>query len=376
MSWLAEDVEAPIQVESPIEEDASLTTSPTSPTKAPPPALPAPRKLKKRELSKGSTPTTGPYITSHLESARQSSLSMMEMAAQKEKPGVITPSRTSSLKHGLRQAIMNKKEKPPVPKARRSGLSRMKIGPRSETSAAVAQVGQVELLADAEKGKEDGRPDLGSEDQSPTTSASPTALENTRRDSETAKKPPPAPKARRWRGKRTKEEDESGGRSSDPKPQSERGRFTTNLPSIITTSPVKAQVLPFSVVEEKTLNPEMGFDGVNEADNVGPAGHKSVHAALGQAQRQAVSGLEETLERTHLFDDLTPSATGTGTERARRAVLAPPGMAPGRGVPGPKWELERSPFLTDEEEADVDVDDGGSAVEHARFLKVEEDGMK
>lgn len=51
-----------------------------------------------------------------------------------------------------------------------------------------------------------------------------------------------------------------------------------------------------------------------------------------------------------------------------RVVLTPPGQEPSRGVPGPQYALERSPFLTDEEEevgeeSDNDLgnndDDGG-----------------
>lgn len=51
-----------------------------------------------------------------------------------------------------------------------------------------------------------------------------------------------------------------------------------------------------------------------------------------------------------------------------RLVLTPPGQEPSRGVPGPQYALERSPFLTDEEEevgeeSDNDLgnndDDGG-----------------
>src|SRR5271155_835374 len=123
VAWLADpDVESLEQVESPVDQMSSAPASPTSPSKSQPPALPAPRKLTKRNSSKVSTLTIGPYLTPHLEKARQSSLSMMEMAAPRGKPGVITPSRNPSLKHNLRAAIMlGKREKPPPPKARRSG---------------------------------------------------------------------------------------------------------------------------------------------------------------------------------------------------------------------------------------------------------------
>jgi hypothetical protein len=39
-----------------------------------------------------------------------------------------------------------------------------------------------------------------------------------------------------------------------------------------------------------------------------------------------------------------------------RAVLTPPGQEPRRGVPGPQFAVERSPFLTDEDEDEEVVD--------------------
>ncbi len=40
-------------------------------------------------------------------------------------------------------------------------------------------------------------------------------------------------------------------------------------------------------------------------------------------------------------------------------VLTPPAQAPSRGVPGPQYELERSPFLTDEEVEEEGEDEPG-----------------
>ena len=42
-----------------------------------------------------------------------------------------------------------------------------------------------------------------------------------------------------------------------------------------------------------------------------------------------------------------------------RVVLTPPGQEPSRGVPGPQYALERSPFLTDEEEEVGEGSDNG-----------------
>ena len=148
VSWLDDpDFETPEQTQSPTEDTGSGPSSPVSPSKPQPPALPAPRKLKKRDSSKGSTLTISQFLSPQLESARKSSLSMLEMAAQKEKPGVITPSRNPSLKQALRAPWMSKKEKPPLPKARRSGLGRATLE-RNETALEVTTTtvgGGVEL---------------------------------------------------------------------------------------------------------------------------------------------------------------------------------------------------------------------------------------
>lgn len=447
VSWLTDpEVDRPEQVESPTGDTDSTPTSPISPVKSIPPALPAPRKLRKRNSSKGSTLTIGQYLTPQLEGARHSSLSMMEVAAQTEKPGVITPSRNPGLKHNLRAAIMhNKKERPPLPQARRSGWTRVKTqGHPSEGEAANAPI----LDSDVTSGLTDQKqPSLAvvpektphphsepindnARDQHQQT-PSPTSHSEVPKPSSPHhhhhrphfKKPPPMPKARRWRGRRGKEEDD-GGSSSAPR---EPGRFNPNLPSIVTTSSsgghVSAQS-PFSPLEKTLSPPDPGSDDTSQ-------GKASVSQALEKAQSLALDEITETMkqvdlavkaaaiedevteneglgsvdgdqddrsltrtnsivgEEPHQFHDalltqprpesqsqtLPPppprppnSRRGTATkvvdnipevvvtqpQPQPRLVLTPPGQEPSRGVPGPQIALERSPFLTDEEEAESD----------------------
>jgi Protein of unknown function (DUF2013) len=380
VSWLVDvELEAAEQTKSQVEETESGPSSPMSPTKPQPPALPAPRKLKKRDSSKGSTLTIGQFLSPHLESARQSSLSVMEMAAQKEKPGVITPSRNPSLKHGLRAVMMmNKKEKPPIPKARRSGLGRARME-RTDTGLEVTNTNVEEIpktespVAENEDLQADDKP--VPEPEPEVESVAPRPPSSTK---SSFKKPPPAPKSRRWRGKRTKEEDEGGGARTGLR---EPGKFSTKMPSIITSTEERVpEQSSFSPVE-KTLSPTSKHSG-NTADSPDQP-KSSIAEALGQAQAMAVSGIAETLDRATLVEsteqkiilespeednreihDVLPEEHELqhDLEHVRRGempqppqvVLAPPNEAPPRAIPGPEWELERSPFLSD---ADDESDD-------------------
>jgi hypothetical protein len=437
VSWLTDpEIERPDQVESPTGETDSNPASPISPVRSIPPALPAPRKLKKRNSSKGSTLTIGQYLTPQLDGARHSSLSMMEVAAQKEKPGVITPSRNPSLKHNLRAAIMhNKKERPPPPQARRSGWTRMKAQVHP-SDAEVAIVGASDSIdqkqpaltvvpekatkphEDPEKDKERGQ---DKQNPAPTsrTELPPTSSHHHHHKPH-FKKPPPMPKARRWRGKRGKEEDEGGGGTSAPR---EPGRFNPNLPSIVTTSSSGEYIptrSPFSPLEKTLSPPEPGSGDSSQ-------GKASVSQALEKAQALALEEITETMaqvdlaveaaatedsvakseaggsvesdpkresltetssmmgEEPQFFHDALPTQpepesqlqiippppprppnsrrhTGTSVvdkppetavpapQPQLRVVLTPPGQEPSRGVPGPQIALERSPFLTDDED--------------------------
>jgi hypothetical protein len=339
VTWLADpESDSPILAGSPTEE-RSEPGSPISPVKSRPPALPAPRKLTKRKISGSSALPMGPYLRPQMEGARQSSLSMMEIAAQREKPGVITPSRNPALKEGLRAAIFSKKEKPPPPVTRRStwsrrGLDRAAGDTEGNSTTDVEEAAQTAGTTDALPEERASRPVLTSTPSEIITIAKTTAPEH--------KKPPPAPKSRRWRGKSKNEEDETIGRKIEP------GKFSSNLPSIITTpSPEERRpdVSPFSPVEEKalTMSPP-------------PADHQpkaSVKDALGEAQAEAVSGIRETLEKAHLGSDVTVEEQDPSPLKQEitppRGILAPPGHVQ-RGVPGPRFEMERSPFLSDHEE--------------------------
>lgn len=444
VSWLTDpEADAAVLAESPTDDAASDLSSPTSPSKGRPPALPAPRKLTKRNSSKASTLTIGQYLTPHLEGARQSSLSMMEVAAQREKPGVITPSRNPSLKQNLRAAIMHKKEKPPPPppQARRSGWQRPKM--QGQTSEAeVAQVGSGALDSQsgpgiklaAEQQKRHHIPHLPLPHshlrQHLTLSTTENAKEKPAKSPEPPpipshhkghfKKPPPAPKARRWRK-------ESGGPSGTREP----GKFNTNLPSIVRTTttgekiPEQSPFSPTSSHDTILSPPEPDSSGSSDQDRKRP-----VSQALEEAQAQALEHITETLdhvgiaqepksvekdkgdtseeidpeprlaqvEETDLevddedpevarsvsqedldqpFHDavlnqsrpasetrshasLSPVPENQKTDPTKTVVpgtfLTPPAQKPTRGVPGPQWALERSPFLTDEEVEGEDSD--------------------
>ncbi|KIW75296.1 hypothetical protein Z517_12070 [Fonsecaea pedrosoi CBS 271.37] len=494
VSWLIDpETEPPVQAESPIDEGASDISSPTSPSKALPPALPAPRKLKKRNSSKGSTLTIGQYLTPRLEGARQSSLSMMEVAAQREKPGVITPSRNPGLKNNLRAVIMQKKEKPPPPQARRSAFTRMKAE-RMESDAEIAKIElpkaepapKVEAEARTQSNNHHHRhppipfhhhhhhhKDHGvasssvAAEEKDQEKAQPPPIPSHHKGHHFGKKPPPTPKARRRRGR-----EGSGDSTREP------GKFSSNLPSIVTTTATGQRIVeqsPFSPVE-KAFSPSEP----DSASTIDSRMKLPVSEALEQAQATALAQIEESLEHVELKEDvpgdlsvaegkpesptaregqqndaapnnshdlpqeedlvdrkqdrpgmsrahsqeeidqqfhdavpnqplsqsqsqthsptpsifltqsqtlspyptaggtttppdpITPSVTitmATGTagvdtmqptqtqpQQMSRMVLTPPAQEPSRGVPGPQYELERSPFLTDEEVEEEEMD--------------------
>lgn len=420
VSWLSDPETSELaRVESPVDE--KHPNSPTSPTKPQPPQLPAPRKLKKRDSSKGSTLTVGEFLTPRLESARHSSISMIEIAQQKEKPGIITPSRKTSMKQDLRQAVFTKKEKPPPPKSRRSGLTKPKIETlppneldtehlampttpttiKSETDAfedavevQMAEREPVEVsIAERESvvvEKEEAEKHQKVKPKPPTARRSKNGTSHAPDESPQfpSKKPPPAPKARRgWRMRKSKESnglDDDKDRERDP--GKEPGKFSTNLPSINTTvqSPFSPPIenlpesSPFSPVKEvKTLDPLESARSPASPSTGLPK--RSVSDAMGQAQAQAVLQVEECLDKTHISDSpesehipqhhiqlqLHPPRNSSLQPHVNRqspplqqTVLAPPGQAPIRAVPGPRVDVEKSPFLSDEEkEKEVSVDD-------------------
>ncbi|EXJ88919.1 hypothetical protein A1O3_01983 [Capronia epimyces CBS 606.96] len=457
VNWLMDSVtDAPTESESPTDDTASNTSPPASPSKGKPPALPAPRKLKKRASSKGSTQTIGQYLIPQLESARQSSLSMMEVAAQREKPGVMTPSRNPSLKQNLRAAIMHKKERPPPPpQARRSGWGRPNMRAH-QTDLEVAKAGitiaEQEIITENARHRYDhshqarhapvpGVPENGTGTSQPFQEPPPVPS----RHKGHFKKPPPTPKARRWRVKRGKEEDGNCGTNGPRQP----GKFNSNLPSIVTTT-TKGEDIP----EQSPSSPQEKTFSLVDSVSAGSAGSNvkvPVSQALENAQAQVVEAITDTLEHVDLKADQTSSnarnsndtgleelskgtevnhiaeeTTETSTERIQghsqddaepcfhdavmnqpqpvsqapspapqpsdrneikiiapletssavpiahrpRMVLTPPAQEPVRGVPGPQYELERSPFLTDEDEEEVEVEGEGEGEEKETEIEI------
>jgi hypothetical protein len=323
--WLIDPEEETIsQTESPTSDDRpSAPASPTSSlqTAKTPPAVPAPRKLTKRNSSKESGLSIAPYLIPQLESARTSSLSVLEVATQREKPGVITPSRKDLAAGGI-----PKKEKPALPQARRSGWLKTKSKEGQEGAEKTPESlekaddrqkssGEKPVISDSPVGEtaSERAPDTGGGSMPiPTVKISPPH-----------KKPPPAPKTRRWRGKQAKEEDEGGG-------------LLRNVHFVpIGRTKTTANTLPTPVAEKTLSGAEVG------------SGKESVSAALGGAHAEAINSIGETLEKTTL---------GPTGDVPPRVVLAPPSPAPPRSIPGPMFELERSPFFTEEDD-EVDRED-------------------
>ena len=339
-------------------EEMSGPPSPTSPSKPLPPALPAPRKLKKRNSSKSSVTSLGQFLAPQLESARQSSLSMAEIATQREKPGVITPSRNASIKNNTSEATADGSEaapstskpiKPPPPKARRSGWGRLKPQRTEQETESVL------VVESPTEEKKDPAAEVETQESSHPEPEPPSMTQTELMETAKAKKPPPAPKARRWQFKRSKDSEiiiptarESG---------REPGKFNASLPSIKTDGRTD-ELSPFSPIEEKTLNPTIGEGGAD-------APQRSVSEALEEAQERAAQSISDALEHTHIAAaplqvnvmEIISEQPQTEITRPPRAVLAPPGPAPPRTVPGPQMELERSPFLSDAEVEGEDSDD-------------------
>ena len=311
------------QTESPTETEA-----PSSPGKSQPPTIPAPRKLTKRNSSKASALSVAPFLTPRVESARQSTsaLSMLEMTAQHEKPGVITPSR--------KDGVAGKREKPALPKARRSGwLShREKCDPGAVLHSSWPSIEKTDAHEDSGASAQEAREATSGLDNPEENSAKEAEAHPIIRTTPPSKKPPPAPKARRWRGKRAKEEDEGGGIKRDRLSDRSPGHF----------------IPPLSRIDSSTNGPPASQKEKRSLWGAGVESPKeSVSAALSDAQAEAVTGISETLEMV----SLVPTGTDT-VEVVPQIVLAPPSPAPPRGVPGPIFNLERSPFIGEEEDGD------------------------
>jgi hypothetical protein len=124
-------IEAPVSADSGVavtctntetqKEDTTDVTTPVSPGSD---GTISPTKLEPSSPKIFSTldPKQAEMLGMQLEPARSSSLSMLEVAAQKEKPGVMTPSRkdTTSSDHSIEAVVSVKaRQKPEPPKARR-----------------------------------------------------------------------------------------------------------------------------------------------------------------------------------------------------------------------------------------------------------------
>jgi len=218
-----------------------------------------------------------------------------------------------------------KREKPAVPQARRSGWLRMKHkdgheSPAKMPSAEDKATDQPKNAGDEQAAFQSRMNEIPVEKASDASGGSipiPTV-----KISPPHKKPPPAPKTRRWRGKQAKEEDEGGGPL----------RNVHFVP--IGRTKLSTETLP-AATPEKTLS---GAEAEKE----------SVSTALGEAQAEAISNIGETLEKTTLGPADVPP----------KVVLAPPSPAPPRSIPGPMFELERSPFFTEEDD-EVDREENG-----------------
>jgi Protein of unknown function (DUF2013) len=269
-----------------------------------PPLPPIPRKLRKRNPSS----TGNIFLAPQLESARESALSVVEVAAQREKPGVMTPSRKASLR-----GAASRKEKPMPPKARRSTWSRRAkdVDPSAgedktaDPEASVMAEGSIQH-EDAVEGAIAVQTISGSKPQPADT-----------------KQPPPAPKARRWRGIHRKKDDE-GSNNTAPDHNPNPNPSTKIPPPCLTIPP------------EKTLS------GTNPS-----SARASVAEALSIAQAEAMESINEALERATLSP---PPPTASSPTELKTVVLTPPSPAPPRAVPGPTLSLERSPFIGDDED--------------------------
>lgn len=322
----------------------SATTSTSSPIINTPPTPPLPRILHKRDSSKtsiGSIPlnAAAAKLGMEIDSARTSSLSVLEVAAQREKPGVITPSRKAN---GNPQALA-KKEKPAPPKTRRSGwIGRKKAAAGSEEEAVEDSVAFAQLPGDATSVSTKEQEEQA-EDQSPKEAS---ALASSSRASTNLppKKPPPAPKTRRWRLNRKPDSDAAippSQTASYPSPPSHASPDShAHIPPL--SSNPNLDSLPAPTTREKEKEKE------------------SVSSALGQAQAEAVKDVAARMEDVNLNRE-----TASGK-------LAPPNVAPRRGVVGPRFEVlgkvrerergrERSPFQDEDEDEDEDEEENESS---------------
>jgi hypothetical protein len=296
---------------------ASADKTTATPVEAPPtasseriaPMPPVPRKLRKRN---GSEPMAG-FLTPQLDLARESALSVVEVAAQREKPGVMTPSRKCSV-----LGAATKKEKPPPPRTRRSAWSRNK---KEAVVSSLSGSGSAQHSSDMHLAKTE-QPDLPTlNDDVHQFAAAPTPIQDSVHP-HAVKKPPPAPKTRRWHGKLRRKDNELR----------ECEGQETSTPSL----------------EMKRVGQESGQTRQEPAAS--ESGTSSVTEALSMDRTEAMDSLSRAVENVTLT-----GSTATSPPEVR-IVLAPPSPAPPRGVPGPMFSVEKSPFVAEDEDGDGDGD--------------------
>ena len=345
VKWLLDEDEQ--STASPVEEQ-----KPMSPVEKPPP--PTPRKLKKRHSSKSSTTSSNLAVPGHLgmelEGARESSLSVLEVAVHKEKPGIMTPSRKDI-----------PKAKPEPPKARRSGWMKKKSNDDTrlhETSGSTSDVPSNGTTQDTHQNQE------SSESTSHTTTITATTSHPIHK-----KKPPPMPKARRWRGKHpTPPPPPVKVEPPSPQPNEFNDDTQAAQPNNDSSIPTTSIPRPPPVPVPSNLNPDDEKPTTKEKS--------SVSAALSEAQAQAVDSVNSSLEKQDLPSNVKEASSEVVIVPS--IVLAPPAPAPPRGVRGPEFRIEndvvdlpvievervdeyigrreeRSPFEGDDEDEDEDM---------------------
>ncbi|KAL9625082.1 MAG: hypothetical protein Q9160_000811 [Pyrenula sp. 1 TL-2023] len=346
---------APDAIENQEASPTSATTTNSS-TFNTPPTPPLPRKLHKRNSSKTSTGSislnaAAAQLGMDLDSARTSSLSVLEVAAQREKPGVITPSRKSS---GVLSPILAKKEKPAPPKARRSGwMGRKKAsalegedGVGDGHAAATAEIGSSVSPSQPPVPPEDPVQDfLPQEEEVPSMDGTEEPKPSASNPPQSApKKPPPAPKSRRWRLNR-----------KGPDPAAAVPAISFSEPHSHPDSQPQPQSPPSLSVEADDLIPTIApslAESEPRTPSDSPRQKESISSALQHAQAEAVEEITERMEGVNLQSLRSPR------KPPEVGGLAPPNMPPRRGVVGPRFEVlgtaangsegererERSPF--------------------------------
>ena len=124
------------------------------------------------------------------------------------------------------------------------------------------------------------------------------------------KRAPPAPKARRWPGKRRAKDNEGSG-----------------------THGASSQLETMKQTRSLISSPDhLDLPGEKDEPNI------SVQDALSNVHDAAMDSINETMKTVGLDSAIVPE---------RKMILTPPSPAPPRGVPGPVVNLERSPFIDD-----------------------------